>query len=165
MELRCAFFLCAGEGRSICFPSKEMDTPGKSGLLRDKFSGSSESNSTCSPCKMACFVFWETWVTREFWWRLELGCCEANAWVRSLATKFGSVICGRVDWEKSEAGGCCGYKWSAGQEGWIDLSFLSRIVAIRLARASGFDARFCCGGMHPGWRSSWLVLGSTTSPR
>lgn len=70
-----------------------MDMPGSSLLVTDEFSGSSVTNLTYSPLKIACFTLWEMWDAREDCTRgadwksliLDLG------WVKRLATKFGSI--------------------------------------------------------------------------
>ena len=60
IESTCVFFL-RGFGRSTCFPPTDMDNSVSSlSVKRDDFSGSSKSNSTYSPRKIACLVFVET---------------------------------------------------------------------------------------------------------
>ena len=55
------FFFLRGFGRSTCFPPTDMDNSVSSlSVKRDEFSGSSKSNSTYSPRKIACLVFVET---------------------------------------------------------------------------------------------------------
>ena len=62
IESTCVFFFfLRGFGRSTCFPPTDMDNSVSSlSVKRDEFSGSSKSNSTYSPRKIACLVFVET---------------------------------------------------------------------------------------------------------
>ena len=73
-----------------CLPSNEMDTPGRSLSKRLEFSGSSESNSTYSPRRIACCVLSGTWADREACDKDEDGEEPvAGGWWRRLATKLG----------------------------------------------------------------------------
>ena len=120
-------------------------------VKRDEFSGSSKSNSTYSPRKIACLVFVETWSAREDGGveegRGSSGLADVGGCESRLATKVESASCRVVDgWEvEADTRGVVGSDEALCRGGMKFFSFWWTMLPISVARCVGSSAGFAVG--------------------